>query len=258
MSDKILEAVKALGGDISNSLEYRGTEVSLIIDREGDYVCIDKGMNILESSEYICTISEFNTYAEQWLKEAYMHNAALDFEFEPNKVAFSSGRFLWLGYNYFGSDDDLLKDGKFVNVCKMQEFIDYCNSNKPCEEVKPEWDGEGLPPIGASVEFSRRASRIATGVTSKWNDGDTIKIIALESVCDSLLPVAWHSKSETASSVTLDCIQPIKSPRDKAVEEMQRDCKQGGNKLVIGLCRELYDAGYRKITPKQPRYGIFL
>lgn len=150
MSDKILEAIKALGGDLSNARQRNCLAGELRQIGEYDFM-----ITSCEDFAFTCTTDEFNAAAQAWLKEAYMYNAALscnwDIEERDAVTLISNG----------------LGDVKHhdVYVCRKEELIEYCEENKPKAspyDVDAHYSGLDkpvlteamlLPPVGSEVKI---------------------------------------------------------------------------------------------------------
>ena len=102
---------------------------------------------------------------------------------------------------------------------KNRENIFY----RPAE---PQWDGKGLPPVGTVCEIVNMVSS-AKGIIKchlTGLDGTPLAVMPFKK------GYAIGSQSE---------FRPIKSERDKALDEMRKVFKESG---LVGLC----DAGWRK------------
>ena len=102
------------------------------------------------------------------------------------------------------------------------------------------WNGVGLPPVGEKV--------IVAAHNTQWGFGDCsdheCKVISyfgdycwIDLLCDGI-PVATRSDKVA--------FRPIKSEREKAIEEMISTMNRNGYMLDPSVYGELYDAGYRK------------
>lgn len=262
MENKILEAVKALGGDLRNTENYSDHHNIAIVmgftqpDGEVDYYQAKEKSTSDFRWFVACTIDEFNTYAEQWLKEAYMHNAALDLDWDIDNVKNSTrardlehliADKLW---RYYGSDtpanSDLAAPG-WTDICSVKEFIDYCEANKPCEEVKTEWDGEGLPPVGSRVIAMNDNGYSMSELGKLFIGVESTLVARFKNAIGE--PMAALSMDDGACCcLRMEMINPIKSPRDKAIDEMFAECypNKKPTKLMSIALGKLYDAGYRK------------
>ena len=101
----------------------------------------------------------------------------------------------------------------------------------------PEWNGEGLPPVGAVIEVRR-------------NDNDWYRAFVVAH--DNGRVVYRCDYDMTAYGWTIgNGFRPIKSERDKAIEEMRKvmsnACKVSGPTDPKDICVALYDAGYRRV-----------
>ena len=92
--------------------------------------------------------------------------------------------------------------------------------------AEPQWDGSGMPPVGAVCEIVNMVSSTKGIIKCHLTglDGTPLAVIQFKK------GYAIGSKSE---------FRPIKSERDKALDEMRKVFKESG---LVGLC----DAGWRK------------
>jgi hypothetical protein len=113
------------------------------------------------------------------------------------------------------------------------------------DEVDPsDWNGEGLPPVGAVVEASYRWA-------DEWEEARIIYIDIRHTIC------ALGDSEITAHLYTANNVfRPIRSDREKAIEEMMQIAKAAADahkrELHGALSEEcllgaLYDAGHRKV-----------
>lgn len=244
MENKILEAVRALGG----KWESGKRKVAICKTRpelnwghaqffDGCYFAFP--VTFLGESWVSVTREEFNTYADQWLKQAYMHNAALDLDWDIDNVKNRhtcgvKSLIIDAENDYYVTISDILAPQSHLcgwrMICTIEEFIDYCNENKPCEEVKPEWDGEGVPPVGCRFKVHKKEFTCIGYRSSGSVVGECEQDGGLYSYH------SWQCK-------------PVKSPRDKAIDEM------------IGLDLWATDKEYvepvydwiKQLTPEQKR-----
>ncbi|UBU49775.1 hypothetical protein LCW13_05830 [Cobetia amphilecti] len=115
------------------------------------------------------------------------------------------------------------------------------------DEVDPgDWNGDGLPPVGAVVEVSH-------GWSDKWVEARIIYIDSRHTICTS------SDSERTAHLYTANNdFRPIHSERETAIEDMKQITKAAADahkrELHGALSEEyllgaLYDAGHRKVTP---------
>jgi hypothetical protein len=92
------------------------------------------------------------------------------------------------------------------------------------------WNGEGLPPVGTTCiyNFETRPYEIIA-----HRDG---------------FAIGWRNDAVTIASKIPQSFRPIKSDREKAIEEMLKLNSYDGDRVFMGA---LYDAGYRKVTKDQ-------
>lgn len=103
-------------------------------------------------------------------------------------------------------------------------------------EQEPQWNGEGLPPVGTVCEFKRY-------ISVKWLPGvlsyisDYTAVITLHECDDS------GRREEVGHPLAFE-FRPIRTEREKAIDEMMKVVNHGLSSKE--LVARLYDAGYRK------------
>ena len=113
-----------------------------------------------------------------------------------------------------------------------------------------DWDGVGLPPVGAVCEYQ------IAGYQRK------VKVVAHVSEYGRKLAVFQNLYEDTwSSSGCLERFRPIRTPEQIAAEERERAVQEmqalDPRNMAIGMmgrtdfCRALYDAGYRKTGEKK-------
>jgi len=121
----------------------------------------------------------------------------------------------------------------------------YPSNNKPdySERLTPRpvvvWRGpqDGLPPVGTEVEAQHFTDWVRGVVVAHVTADEKRAIIQCEN--------AWFARG-------LWSIRPIKTERDRAIEEMIAVCKPNVDLFAEEkqrLAEQLYDAGYRKGEP---------
>lgn len=112
----------------------------------------------------------------------------------------------------------------------------------------PEWDGEGLPPVGSEVEFKKKGTSGFRG-SELLAGGETATVIGVLKDLDGDGVVVVHHREHGWFALDPACFRPIRSDEDRAVEAMTRlvagtGCGDNGNTRA-GM-RALYREGYRK------------
>lgn len=108
-----------------------------------------------------------------------------------------------------------------------------------------DWNGEGLPPVGADVEFTIGTYDIETdfdGILPA--EGEIVEVIAHKTTSDGndVAVVYWDDKGAGRSACFVPgCLRPLRTEAERAIDEMVRL-----SGVSIGAARILYDAGYRK------------
>lgn len=121
--------------------------------------------------------------------------------------------------------------------------------NRPAipRPLKPEWDGTGLPPVGSVVEYSPQIKLAQGRISKNWISGDRLEVIAHKSVDGDVIPLVWHIEREEAQTIVPESICPIRTERDRAIEEMlSLDPDNGKFTSRKDFCGILFDHGYRK------------
>lgn len=108
-----------------------------------------------------------------------------------------------------------------------------------------DWDGTGLPPVGADVEFTIGTYDIETdfdGILPA--EGEIVEVIAHKTTSDGndVAVVYWDDKGAGRSACFgPGCFRPLSTEAERAIDEMVRL-----SGVSIGAAKILYDAGYRK------------
>jgi hypothetical protein len=122
------------------------------------------------------------------------------------------------------------------------------------EVTPPAWTGEGLPPVGAMVEISRKGFGIRKG--SEDFLGLPVRVAATFTTADSgVAMIAVDGGTSLGCEVfRADMAIPIRTAEQIAAEEREAACKQicidagspEGTRGQMETAYRLYDAGYRK------------
>jgi hypothetical protein len=104
----------------------------------------------------------------------------------------------------------------------------------------PEWNGEGLPPVGVVCEFFI-GERTRSDAHRHWEDGDKLEVLAHRNAC----AIVYNKTAGAAAVVNTDCIRPIKSERERAIVAMRSIVDEYAE--MNNAMGALYDAGYRKV-----------
>lgn len=113
------------------------------------------------------------------------------------------------------------------------------------------WDGKNdLPAVGEVVEFYHEEHDRKEGIcVDAWKNGDKLECLAIRKVGMDNLPVFFNMRDQTASCLIRMRYRPIKSEREKAIEEMASLMGRSEN-TYWSSAEALYDAGYRKVEGK--------
>lgn len=109
--------------------------------------------------------------------------------------------------------------------------------------LKPEWDGTGLPPVGAVVRYVKRDQRCG-----HCGDGEVLAIHG---------GWAWLSTEDGHALETIDIhdLSPIRTERDKAIDELSAFLiNEGWSAADSKDAAELYDKGLRLAHQIKPQH----
>ncbi|WP_421220308.1 hypothetical protein [Aeromonas enteropelogenes] len=138
-------------------------------------------------------------------------------------------------------DDELTK--RDAAVCGGQKHLDV------------HWFERGeLPPVGTECEFCGGAGDADDPWHPDLMDGDRVTVIAhFECGICTLAAFTFKSRNPNIATVLVEqanygCFRPIRTERDKAIDEMKQHCPHHGSWDAVGriYAEALYDAGYRK------------
>jgi hypothetical protein len=102
----------------------------------------------------------------------------------------------------------------------------------------PEWNGEGLPPVGTVCEVSMSAGMFGA---SEWV---ACTILAHDIGPDEI--AVFKTKAGVYGGATWDFFRPIKSEREKAIKAIEAIIYEQ-YRFITNAAERLYDAGYRKV-----------
>jgi hypothetical protein len=107
----------------------------------------------------------------------------------------------------------------------------------------PIWNGQGLPPVGCFVEYFYNTAFADTEQTSRWTDGDKLEVICIkDGPSNSEVALVWNERDKTGTSLAIECMRPIKSPKQCLVDEIAAHlirCLQG--EPLKSVAQELID-----------------
>ena len=137
------------------------------------------------------------------------------------------------------------EEALLAHIQHLERPVSDAAETTSADEVDPsDWNGEGLPPVGAVVEVSH-------GWCDKWVEARIIYIDSRHTICAS------SDSERTAHLYTANNVfRPIRSERETAIEDMKQITKAAADahkrELHGALSEEyllgaLYDAGHRKV-----------
>jgi hypothetical protein len=133
-----------------------------------------------------------------------------------------------------------LQSGEPVGLKLSPEVEQEKLDNNRYGVTVPEWNGEGLPPVGVVCEFVI-GERIRSDAHRHWEDGDKLEVLAHRNGC----AIVYNKTAGAAAVVNTNCTRPIKSEREKAIKAMRLIVDEYAEKNnALGA---LFDAGYRKV-----------
>ncbi|MFW2330252.1 hypothetical protein [Aeromonas allosaccharophila] len=118
-----------------------------------------------------------------------------------------------------------------------------------------DWFERGeLPPVGTECEFCGGTGDADDPWHPDLMDGDRVTVIAhFECGICTLAAFTFKSRNPNIATVLVEqanygCFRPIRTERDKAIDEMKQHCQHHGSWDTVGriYAEALYDAGYRK------------
>ena len=148
------------------------------------------------------------------------------------------------GVYYWINEDDESGYGNFVMKSEIiaEDSITAIVTREQYEVVS--WVN-GLPPVGADVEFTIGTYDIETdfdGILPA--EGEIVEVIAHKTTSDGndVAVVYWDDKGAGRSACFVPgCLRPLRTEAERAIDEMVRL-----SGVPIGAAKILYDAGYRK------------
>src|SRR5690554_437124 len=105
------------------------------------------------------------------------------------------------------------------------------------EPEAPEWDGEGLPPVGCECDCYHTGTYQGV-VTVRYMGSEMCVLLNHDHGEEQCGPIDAYSFRPLRTSV--------QRAEDEAVEEMIRSAGLDDEEYNRGVCRDLYRAGYRK------------
>ena len=109
------------------------------------------------------------------------------------------------------------------------------------------WNGKGIPEVGEKVFINYNDFKVDDRL--KEFEGKEVKVeVVFLSKGSSCLAVSHERVGIGAIVFGHEWVKPIKSDRDKAIEEMQKTMERNYYMLTPSVYADLYDAGYRKVN----------
>lgn len=127
-----------------------------------------------------------------------------------------------------GSNDEAILSRDFSASITQRDVESY---------VDTQWNGEGLPPVGEVVEFRDHGAGVAVTAHIVAHHINGKEAIWSEHAGDGVLNYGSHGE-----------FRPIRSEREKAVEEAMKDidAEDGDTASILGVVERMVAAGYRK------------
>lgn len=129
-----------------------------------------------------------------------------------------------------GSNDEAILFRDFSASITQRDVESY---------VDTQWSGEGLPPVGAVCEMVHKNA-------TPYEQWGTCTIVAYH---DQWVVIAKGDMAPTAKKASSWKFRPIRSEREKAVEEAMKDidAEDGDTASILGVVERMVAAGYRKV-----------
>lgn len=134
----------------------------------------------------------------------------------------------------------------FVTRAQWQAAVDAL---KAAENAMPEWNGEGLTPVGIDVQmfsgyshsrFDRFIGQKVHVVAHDVINGDPVAVFRM--------PIDGDDAEQDYHAMVAGSFRPIRTPKQIAAEDLRRIIESGlnGAKTLTQVIDEILAAGYRK------------
>lgn len=158
----------------------------------------------------------------------------------------------------------LVKEALKADAEETQKAYESEMEKKKAAHLALVWNGEGLPPVGASVEVKNLdCASVLPRSIEDWKDGDKIECIAhcVMRGGEHVSPVFFNKRVIQFSSLRKDCYCPIRTPEQIAAEERENDIAEAMKVMAVSgvhtsaeaclrIATAYVDAGYRKHEQK--------
>ncbi len=142
------------------------------------------------------------------------------------------------------------EEALLAHVQHLERPVSEAVETTSADEVDPsDWNGEGLPPVGAVVEVQ---------ISSEWRECEVIAHFKQPRGMVAAFTISHAGDNKSLDFYLEDSFRPIRPDREKAIEEMKQITKAAADahkhELHGALSEEyllgaLYDAGHRKVKP---------
>jgi len=117
---------------------------------------------------------------------------------------------------------------------------------------RPQWRGpeDGLPPVGTVCEFAEGLSQYVIAEDHQGWPGEALEVLAHR---DTGKPVAvvWNLRRKQASTVIAECLRPLKSDKERAVEAAMKVMPYPCSPSTRTDLECAYDAGLLRLPEEQ-------
>lgn len=228
----------------NHSVEHGWTGGAMVIQRY-----TDQQME-LEARNEGWVIGE---WSENPIENGLMIDAAVTLEICCSIQTHLSESLVWCGdvIAYRLSNAEGYKDGvKVESTCHEYEEVngDYILQNKT------EWNGEGLPPVGAVCEITNNGQGMPADelnldehcIVDTWADGDAVRVLCHVVMHGKTLAVVQNVEKEQVSSIALKFIAPIRTHKERVIEAVLKVSNfrhAVKEDYAIECLGKIYDAG---------------
>jgi len=79
-----------------------------------------------------------------------------------------------------------------------------------------EWDGKGLPPVGAACQCTFNGSHNDPAPLDKWMKGDDLLCVAHVEISGKLTALFWNMRLEISCTLRDDCYMPFRPTQESS------------------------------------------
>ena len=98
--------------------------------------------------------------------------------------------------------------------------------------VQLEWDGKGLPPVGAACQCAFNGSHVDTAPLDKWMKGDDLLCVAHVEIGKKTIALFWNMRLENSCTLRGDCYMPFRPTQQSEGEADPEGANDDGDDPV--------------------------